>query len=272
MHIYITKFKNYNNAFKIGKSNNIIQRLKQLSKTHGDVVYLRYIKCNDENIALNIESIIHNTFNNRESLGYSYGVEDAYIKGEGASEFFFDRAVIERLSFIEDYISDFGYELKCAKIEKNKVIDISLRELYELELSYFQWYVHNIHWGEIYNKKGKEYEIDLKINKELNSNKKTREACIEEFIKIENDMRNQFSFKLSFADKYSPVNIAKFDICKKIKFSEGYFNYLSIIKEGYPSEQRFIDLFNIEYNVLEKLYNEDFNVPENVNEDRKSVV
>lgn len=269
MYIYITKFKNHSKAFKIGKSNNIAQRLNKLSKTHGEVVYLRYIQCNDENIALNIESIIHNTFNNRESLGYSYGSEPAYVKGEGSTEFFWDSAVIERLDFIENYIKDFGYEMKCAKIQKNKLIDISLKELYELELDYFQWYVHNIHWGEIYNKKGKEYEIDVKITEELQSNKEVKDACIEELIRIDEDLKKDFSFKLSFADEYSPETIAKFDICKKIQFTEGYSRCLYLINEGYPLEQRFIDLFNIDKDVLFELTSNNFKMPKSVNIENK---
>jgi hypothetical protein len=269
MYIYIAKFKEQRKAFKIGKANNIASRLNKLSKTHGDVVYLRYIKCSDENIALNIEAIIHNTFNKRESLGYSYGIEDALVKGDGSSEFFIDTSVIERLSFIEDYVSDFGYEMKCAKIDNNKLIDINLEELYNLELEHFQWYIHNIHWGKNYNKSGKEYEIDKRITKELNENKEVNESCINEYLRIEKDMRNYYSQKLKFADKYSPTKIAKFNISNKSQFAENYFNHLYMLDKGYGSEQRFIDLFNVQDSVLKQIKSDNFQVPKEVSEENK---
>jgi hypothetical protein len=36
----LNKFKNHKEAFKIGKANNIISKLKKLVDTQGEVVYL----------------------------------------------------------------------------------------------------------------------------------------------------------------------------------------------------------------------------------------
>lgn len=278
MYIYIAKFKNHKDAFKIGKANNIIQRLRKLSKTHGEVVYLRYIECKNEAISLNIEAVIHNTFNKKESLGYKFE-NDPYdphvIEGEGSYEFFIADSVIDRLDFIESYIADFGFSMQCAKIENNKLIDITLEELYGLELEYYTWYVENIHWGEIFSKEHENYKIDKNVSERLKNDPEIRSKCILDYIRIEKEMRDVYSQKIEFADKYMIEKANLFELAKKFQFANNYYNFLSLkdlAKEDPCQIKKIMNLLNVEEKILDKVKTDGFKFMKSANEDNKVII
>lgn len=280
MYVYLAKFRNEEDAIKIGKSVNIPTRIKKLSKTHGDVVNLRYIKCETEKISLIVEGLIHNMFCLKDMLGEQVSDDDYnVIEGEGYTEFFAEDAVMSRLSFIEDLAKEFGYKLQCAKIEKNLLIDISLEEFYELELNNFQWYVENVHWGKIHKKKGLDYEIDKRVLEILSTDKKERGACINEYIKIENILKERYTKKIEVADKYMPKKISNFELRKKDYFIEHHYHILSMTKryplssEGNKKELlRLMKMLDVDINIIYKMKEDNLEIPNDYQERNKTLV
>ncbi|CAL9965175.1 hypothetical protein VPHF99_0099 [Vibrio phage F99] len=115
MAVYIVNFENYFGITKIGKADNIVNRLKELEKYHGEVVNLIVLECESSKESLMWEDKIHTSFLVTETFNPDdqfFGDFPHKVGKEGCSEFFMHDDVLERLTWIEAQSSVFGRGLK----------------------------------------------------------------------------------------------------------------------------------------------------------------
>lgn len=227
MFVYLVKFAKYQNAIKIGKATRLEERLRALEKTHGDVVHVRYINCLNEQLSLEVEAILHSTFQDHEQIfpDMEYDDDHCVISGDGRYEFFVEEAVLKRMSWLESWVVPFGLKLSFGSFPKVKsgtkriIEEISLKELYILDVKNLVWYTENILWGEYQERKGDVFDLDMQISKKISNNKDFFDAVVEENIRIEKELSSLFIESLNFSKKYLDKASTQ-SVFKQVRFME----------------------------------------------------
>lgn len=236
--LYIMKFQKYADAIKIGITRDFNRRARELQNDYGDIVSIRYMNFSDDREACKtMERIIHSSFLT-EDIIKSIKKDDNFLyeicnNKNGYTEFFKEKAVIERIAWLESLAFSWGVDLKNGKLSKKKytrfIEDISLKELYELDVNHKIWHIENIHWGDFQKKSGNLFEEDMNINNNL-KDKRNFDLFICEKIREEKELSSFFIENLDFANKY--LN-CKENIKKQVEFINAH-RYIQILTKTFP--------------------------------------
>jgi len=251
MGVYIVNFEKYYGITKVGKADNITNRLKSLEKVHGGVVNVCYFDCESSKESLMWEDKIHESF----LLNETYSQTDSFIPyynhkldGDGASEFFMQDNVLERLEWIELSIKTFGYTLEYMHRVNNVLVPCS-KEDYLLEnLAHNgRWAVDTFWKGE---EGGTDYLEDLE-RVQYYSTPKGKECWLKEKLTEIKKLTDAFSKEVDLANKFFPD---KKSLGERRSYLSLYRNAeLSIKRCKTMVMDEYVDLYNSLTNKNDKL-------------------